>query len=67
MGLAMAPSGAAADYDPAIQTGPETLTFADLDAANKEHPVFTRNASGHLAYANRKAFEVVGVHHAVAR
>ncbi|MEM9553059.1 MAG: amidohydrolase [Acidobacteriota bacterium] len=49
------------NYDPAIQTGPAALTFSELDAASREHPVFIMNASGHLAYANRKAFAVAGI------
>jgi predicted amidohydrolase YtcJ len=49
------------NYDPALQTGPEALTFSELDAVSTEIPVFVLNASGHLAYANRKAFAVAGI------
>lgn len=59
-----APAGewiVARNYDPAIQTGPDALTFAELDAVSTKHPVVALNASGHLAYANSKAFEVAGV------
>ncbi|MEM8555302.1 MAG: amidohydrolase [Pseudomonadota bacterium] len=49
------------NYDPAVQTGPDALTFAELDAVSTEHPVFVMNASGHIAYANRVAFEVAGL------
>jgi predicted amidohydrolase YtcJ len=49
------------NYDPAVQAGPDALTFAELDAASTEHPILIMNASGHLAYANRKAFEVAGI------
>ncbi|MEM8997464.1 MAG: amidohydrolase [Acidobacteriota bacterium] len=49
------------NYDPAIQAGPAALGFAELDAASREHPVFVMNASGHLAYANRKAFAAAGI------
>jgi predicted amidohydrolase YtcJ len=49
------------NFDPAVQTGPHALTFAELDAVSTDHPVFVMNASGHLAYANRKAFEVAGI------
>jgi predicted amidohydrolase YtcJ len=51
----------ARNYDPALQAGPDALTFAELDAISTEVPVFVVNASGHLAYANRKAFSVAGV------
>ncbi|MEI9419710.1 amidohydrolase [Mesorhizobium sp. Cs1299R1N1] len=49
----------ARNFDPAVQEGPDALTFAELDAVSTEHPVFIMNASGHLAYANTKAFEGV--------
>ncbi len=49
------------NFDPAVQTGPDALTFAELDPVSTEHPIFVFNASGHLAYANSKAFEVAGV------
>ncbi|MBR8534078.1 amidohydrolase [Carboxylicivirga sediminis] len=52
---------AARNWDPAVQDGPEELTIKDLDAVSVEHPVFILNASGHLAYANSKAFEVAGI------
>lgn len=51
----------ARNYDPSVQAGPDALTFADLDAVSTEHPIFVLNASGHLAYANSRAFEVAGV------
>ena len=51
----------ARNFDPAVQTGPDALTFAELDSVSTEHPIFVFNASGHLAYANSKAFEVAGV------
>jgi len=49
------------NFDPAVQTGLDALTFNELDAISTEHPIFVLNASGHLAYANSKAFEVAGV------
>lgn len=51
----------ARNFDPAVQTGPDALTFTELDAVSTEHPVFILNASGHLAYANSKAFGVAGI------
>ena len=49
------------NYDPAVQEGPDGLTFEELDAVSTEHPIFVLNASGHLAYANSKAFELSGI------
>ena len=49
------------NFDPAVQEGRVTLTFADLDAISTEHPIFILNASGHLAYANSTAFEAAGI------
>ena len=51
----------ARNFDPALQAGPESIGFLELDAVSKVHPIFVLNASGHLAYANRKAFEVAGI------
>ena len=51
----------ARSFDPSLQTGPDALTFAELDKVSTEIPVFVMNASGHLAYANRKAFEAAGI------
>lgn len=51
----------ARNFDPAVQEGPDALTFKELDAVSTEHPVFVLNASGHLAYANSKAFELGGI------
>ena len=49
------------NFDPAVQQGPDALTFSELDPISTEHPIFVLNASGHLAYANSKAFEVSGI------
>ena len=49
------------NYDPAVQEGPDGLTFEEPDAVSTEHPIFVLNASGHLAYANSKAFELSGI------
>jgi predicted amidohydrolase YtcJ len=49
------------NFDPSIQVGAATLTFKELDAVSTQHPIFVFNASGHLAYANSKAFEVAGI------
>lgn len=52
---------AARNFDPAIQEGPAALTFRELDAVSTDHPVFVLNASGHLAYANSRAFAAAGI------
>jgi predicted amidohydrolase YtcJ len=44
-----------------FRIGPDALTFTELDAVSTQHPIFVFNASGHLAYANSKAFEVAGI------
>lgn len=49
------------NFDPSLQAGPASIGFAELDAVSKEHPVFVLNASGHLAYANRRAFAAAGI------
>ena len=49
------------NFDPAVQDGLDALTFADLDPISTDHPIFVLNASGHLAYANSKAFEAAGI------
>ena len=51
----------ARNYDPSLQEGPDALTFKELDVVSKKHPVFVLNTSGHLAYANRMAFEAAGI------
>ena len=53
------------NFDPSLQTGPEALTFKELDAVSTEHPVFVLNSSGHLAYANRAAFRAAGIDESV--
>lgn len=49
------------NYDPAVQAGPDALTFAELDAVSTEHPILVMNASGHIAYANSTAFAVAEI------
>lgn len=49
------------NFDPSVQEGPDALTFSELDPISTDHPIFVFNASGHLAYANSKAFEVAAV------
>lgn len=49
------------NFDPAVQEGPDALTFAELDAVTTDFPIFIMNASGHIAYANSAAFEIAGI------
>lgn len=49
------------NFDPAVQDGPDALTFAELDAVSTAHPIFVMNASGHIAYANSTAFEIAAI------
>jgi predicted amidohydrolase YtcJ len=49
------------NFDPAVQEGLDVLTFGELDPISLDHPIFVLNASGHLAYANSRAFEVAGI------
>ncbi|SMF15582.1 hypothetical protein SAMN02745866_01019 [Alteromonadaceae bacterium Bs31] len=49
------------NFDPAVQEGLDVLTFAELDPISLEHPIFVLNASGHLAYANSRAFEIAAI------
>ena len=49
------------NFDPAVQEGLDALTFTELNTISTKHPIFVLNASGHIAYANSKAFEVSGV------
>ncbi len=51
----------ARNWDPSIQDGPSELTSAVLDSISTDHPIFITNASGHLAYANSKAFELANI------
>jgi predicted amidohydrolase YtcJ len=49
------------NFDPSVQEGLDALTFSELDPISTDHPIFVLNASGHLAYANSKAFDVAGI------
>ena len=51
----------ASNWDPAVQEGVPALTFKELDDVSTEHPIFILNTSGHLAYANSKAFEIAEI------
>ena len=48
-------------YDPSLMTDPGHLNFETLDAISTEVPIVVVNKSGHIAYANHKAFELAKV------
>ena len=51
----------ASQWDPSVQDGVSALTFKEFDEISTDHPIFVLNTSGHLAYANAKAFEAAGI------
>jgi predicted amidohydrolase YtcJ len=48
-------------YDPILLDPPRDLTTRDLDPIVPDRPAFVLNASGHIAYANSRALELVGI------
>ena len=48
-------------FDPILLDPPRDLTTRDLDPIVPDRPAFVLNASGHIAYANSKALELVGI------
>jgi predicted amidohydrolase YtcJ len=48
-------------FDPILLDPPRDLTTRDLDAIVPDRPAFVLNASGHIAYANSKTLELVGI------
>jgi predicted amidohydrolase YtcJ len=48
-------------YDPSLMSDPGQLDFKTLDAISTEVPIVVVNKSGHIAYGNRKAFELARV------
>lgn len=49
------------NYYPMLQPFEDPLGFETLDAISRERPIFVLNASGHIGYANRAAFEAAGI------
>lgn len=49
------------NYYPMLQPFEVSLGFDCLDAISSTRPIFVLNASGHIGYANRAAFEAAGV------
>jgi predicted amidohydrolase YtcJ len=48
-------------FDPILLEPPRDLTTRDLDAIVPDRPAFILNASGHIAYANSRTLELVGI------
>lgn len=48
-------------YDPSLMTTPGELNFKTLDAISTTVPIVVVNKSGHIAYANHKAFALAGI------
>jgi predicted amidohydrolase YtcJ len=63
-GLSKIPAGnwyGAFGFDNSVMTPYRQLTMQDLDTVSTTVPIFVVNPSGHIAYANTKAFELVNV------
>jgi predicted amidohydrolase YtcJ len=48
-------------FDPILLDPPRDLTTRDLDPIVSDRPAFILNASGHIAYVNSHALEMVGI------
>lgn len=51
----------ARQFDPILLEPPRELTTRELDEIAPDRPVFVLNASGHIAYVNSRALELVGI------
>jgi predicted amidohydrolase YtcJ len=63
-GLAKIPAGSwfgAFGYDNSVMAPFRQLSVQDLDGVSTDVPIFVINPSGHIGYANTKAFAAVGV------
>jgi predicted amidohydrolase YtcJ len=63
-GLSKIPPGAwygAFGFDNSVMAPYRQLTSADLDSVSTDVPIFVVNPSGHIGYANTKAFALVGI------
>jgi hypothetical protein len=63
-GLSKVPSGewyGAFGYDNSVMMPYEQLTIQHLDGVSSDVPIFVLNPSGHIGYANSKAFALVDV------
>ena len=54
------------NYYPMLQAFEEPLGFSSLDRISSIRPIMVLNASGHIAYANRAAFQAAGIPEDVA-
>jgi predicted amidohydrolase YtcJ len=48
-------------FDNSVMAPYRQLTMQDLDGVSNDVPIFVLNPSGHIGYANAKAFEIVGI------
>ncbi|MBI5272620.1 MAG: amidohydrolase [Chlamydiia bacterium] len=48
-------------YDPSLMTEPGDLGFTQLNAVSDTVPILVISQSGHIAYGNRKAFDLAGI------
>jgi predicted amidohydrolase YtcJ len=48
-------------FDNSVMSPYRQLTMQDLDTVSSEVPIFVVNPSGHIGYANSRAFAIVGV------
>jgi predicted amidohydrolase YtcJ len=63
-GLGKVPAGqwyGAFGFDNSVMAPYRQLTMADLDGVSMDVPIFVINPSGHIGYANSKAFGAVGI------
>ncbi|HXB83751.1 MAG TPA: amidohydrolase [Candidatus Acidoferrum sp.] len=63
-GLASVPAGdwyGAFGFDNSVMTPYRQLTIQDLDSVSTDVPIFVINPSGHIGYANGKAFTILGI------
>jgi predicted amidohydrolase YtcJ len=63
-GLPKVPAGkwyGAFGFDNSLMTPYRQLSMQDLDSVSTTVPIFVLNPSGHIGYANTKAFEIVNV------
>lgn len=51
----------AKQFDPSITKGSHIPTLAELDELAPNNPFFMMESNGHIAYANSKAFALVGI------
>ena len=63
-GLSKVPAGSwytAFGFDNSVMTPYRQLSMQDLDSVSTDIPIFVVNPSGHIGYANSKAFAMAGI------